>query len=110
RGGFDSHALPPGGTMAKRTDDPGNPRPPSVERVLAVLRGGFDGSVDAAGLRDATREVLHVERARLLNGEPPQSVEALGDEVEYLLAGRERSLVETLVVINATGVMVPNNL
>jgi L-seryl-tRNA(Ser) seleniumtransferase len=96
--------------MAKRADDPGNPRPPSVERVLAVVRDRLDGSVDAAVLRDATREVLDVERTRLRDGEPPQLVEALGDEVESLLAGRERSLVDTLVVINATGVIVHTNL
>jgi L-seryl-tRNA(Ser) seleniumtransferase len=96
--------------MTKRADAPGNPRPPSVERVLAVVRDRLDGSVDAAVLRDATREVLDVERTRLRDGEPPQLVEALGDEVESLLAGRERSLVDTLVVINATGVIVHTNL
>ena len=96
--------------MAKRADDPGSPRPPSVERVLATVRDRLDGSVDAVVLRDAAREVLDVERARLKNGEPPQSVEALGDEVEYLLAGLRRSLVKTLIVINATGVIVHTNL
>ena len=96
--------------MAKRADDTGNPRPPSVERVLAVLRDRLDGSVDAAVLRDAARDVLDVERARLRTGDPPKSLEALGDEVEYLLAARERSLVETLIVVNATGVIVHTNL
>jgi L-seryl-tRNA(Ser) seleniumtransferase len=88
----------------------GSPRPPSVDRVLAALRDGPYGSIDAVVLRDATREVLDVERARLRNGDPPASVELLGYEVEGVLAARERSLVETLVVINATGVIVHTNL
>ena len=91
-------------------EKPGGSRPPSVERVLAVVRERLDGSIDAVVLRDAAREIVGVERTRLRNGEPTQSVEALGDEVEYLLASRQRSLVETLVVINATGVIVHTNL
>src|SRR6187431_2040826 len=87
-----------GGSMEKH----GGSRPPSVERVLAVVRERLDGSIDAVVLREAAREIVGVERTRLRNGEPPQSVEALGDEVESLLASRQRSLVETLVVINAT--------
>jgi len=96
--------------MAKRADDPGNPRPPSVERVLAAVREGSYGSVDAIVLRDTARDVLSAERARLRNGDPPASVEVLGYEVEGVLAARERSLVETLVVINATGVIIHTNL
>ena len=88
----------------------GSPRPPSVERVLAVVRERLDGSVDAVVLRDAAREVLEAERANLQSGEPPQSLEALADEVEYVLAGLEQSLVESLIVINATGVIVHTNL
>jgi L-seryl-tRNA(Ser) seleniumtransferase len=89
---------------------PGSPRPPSVERVLAVVRDRLDGTVDALVLRDAARDVLDVERARLKDGEPPTSVELLGYEVESVLAARERSLVETLIVINATGVILHTNL
>jgi L-seryl-tRNA(Ser) seleniumtransferase len=89
---------------------PGSPRPPSVERVLAVVRERLDGSIDAVVLRDAAREVLEVERARLRNGDPPASVELLGYEVEDVLAARDRPLVETLLVINATGVIVHTNL
>ena len=88
----------------------GSPRPPSVERVLAVVREGLFGSVDAVVMRDAAREVIDAERARLKNGDPPASVELLGYEVEGVLAARERSLVETLIVINATGVIVHTNL
>ena len=88
----------------------GSPRPPSVERVLAVVREGLFGSVDAVLMRDAAREVIDAERARLKNGDPPASVELLGYEVEGVLAARERSLVETLIVINATGVIVHTNL
>src|SRR5262245_42546680 len=96
--------------MAKRADDSGSPRPPSVEAVLAVVRDRLDGTVDPIVLRDAAREVLEGERARLKNGEAPQSLETLGTEVEFLLAARDRSLVETLIVINATGVIVHTNL
>ena len=96
--------------MAKRPDDPGNPRPPSVERVLAAVREGPFGGVDAIVLRDAARDVLSAERARLQNGDSPASVEVLGDELEGVLAARERSLVETLIVINATGVIIHTNL
>src|SRR5262245_37094827 len=96
--------------MAKRADDSGSPRPPSVEAVLAVVRDRLDGTVDPIVLRDAAREVLEGERARLKNGEAPQSLETLGYEVEDLLAARERPLVEKLIVINATGVIVHTNL
>ena len=88
----------------------GSSRPPSVERVLAVVRERFDGGVDAVVLRDAAREVLEVERANLRSGEPPQSLEALADEVEFQLVTREQFPVETLIVINATGVIVHTNL
>ena len=61
--------------------------------MLAVVRERLDGSIDAAVVRDAAREIVGVERTRLRSGEPPQSMEALGDEVEYLLASRQGSLV-----------------
>ena len=43
---------------------PGGSRPPSVERVLAVVRERLDGSIDAVVLRDAAREIVGVERSR----------------------------------------------
>jgi len=88
----------------------GSPRPPSVERLLAVVRERLDGAIDAGVLRDAAREVIAGERARLKSGEPPQSIEQLGDEFDDLLAARQRPLVERLIVINATGVIVHTNL
>jgi len=90
--------------------NPGSPRPPSVERILAVVRDGPYASVDAVVLRDVARKVVDGERARLRNGDPPASVELLGHEVEDVLAARQRPPAESLVVINATGVIIHTNL
>jgi L-seryl-tRNA(Ser) seleniumtransferase len=90
---------------------PGSPRPPSVERVLAVVRERVDGAVEPQVLRDAAREVVDGERARLGAGEPPRDVTTLGAAVEELLRAREQGWREGLVpVINATGVIVHTNL
>ena len=90
--------------------NPGSPRPPSVERILAVVRDGPYASVDGVVLRDAARKVVDGERARLRNGDPPASVELLGHEVEDVLAARHRPPAESLLVINATGVIIHTNL
>src|SRR6476619_6566180 len=66
-----------GGSMAKRADDPGSPRPPSVERVLAVVRERLDGTVEPGVLRGAAREVVDGERARLGAGDAPRDVTTL---------------------------------
>ena len=90
---------------------PGSPRPPSVERVLAVVRERVDGAVEPGVLRDAAREVVDGERARLGAGETPRDVATLGAAVEDLLRAREQGWREGLVpVINATGVIVHTNL
>ena len=86
-------------------------RPPSVERVLAVVRERVDGTVEPRVLRDAAREVVDGERKRLGAGETPRDVRALGMAVEELLRAREHGWREGLVpVINATGVIVHTNL
>jgi L-seryl-tRNA(Ser) seleniumtransferase len=86
-------------------------RPPSVERVLAVVRERVDGAVEPRVLRDAAREVVDGERARLGAGETPRDVTTLGAAVEELIRARERGWREGLVqVINATGVIVHTNL
>ena len=90
---------------------PGSPRPPSVERVLAVVRERLDGAVEPRVLRDAAREVVDGERARLGACETPRDVTTLGAAVEELIRARERGWREGLVpVINATGVIVHTNL
>ena len=62
-------------------------------------------------LRDAARDVVDGERARLGAGEAPRDVTTLGAAVEELLRAREQGWREGLVpVINATGVIVHTNL
>ena len=90
---------------------PGSPRPPSVERVLAVVRERVDGAVEPRVLRDAAREVVDGERARLGAGETPRDVATLGAAVDELIRAREGGWREGLIpVINATGVIVHTNL
>ena len=96
---------------AKHAAKPGSPRPPSVERVLAVVRERVDGAGEPQVLRDVAREVIDGERARLGAGETPRDVTTLGAAVEELLHAREQGWREGLVeVINATGVIVHTNL
>jgi len=83
------------------------PRPPSVERVLAVVRAGDDGT-DPAASAVVAREVIAEERARLATGSPPRDVAALADEVVARMAGFVDAGIGT--VINATGVIVHTNL
>ena len=97
--------------MAKHAAKSGSPRPPSVERVLAVARERVDGAIEPRVLSDAAREVVDGERARLGAGEAPRDVTTLGAAVEDLLRSREQGWREGLVpVINATGVIVHTNL
>ena len=79
--------------------------------MLAVVRERVDGTVEPGVLRDAAREVVDGERARLGAGEAPRDVTTLGAAVEELLRSREQGWREGLVpVINATGVIVHTNL
>ena len=111
RGGFDSHALPPRRIDGQTPAKSGSPRPPSVERVLAVVRERLDGSVEPGVLRDAARDVVDGERTRLGAGDAPRDVTTLGAAVEELLRSREQGWRKGLVpVINATGVIVHTNL
>ncbi len=90
-------------------------RPPSVERLLAVVREGLGEREHDAVLAEA-RSVLAGERSRLGRGDPARSLEELGaDLVERLerLAGgpAERAGGSVLVpVVNATGVIIHTNL
>jgi L-seryl-tRNA(Ser) seleniumtransferase len=90
---------------------PGDPRPPSVERVLAVVRERLDGSVDAAVMRDAAREVIERERGNLRAGVAPRDVAELADVVVTLLNAHQYTFTDALVpVVNATGVIIHTNL
>jgi L-seryl-tRNA(Ser) seleniumtransferase len=82
-------------------------RPPSVERLLAVLRPGFDG-VDPAALTAVARDVIDGERFRLAGGSEPRDVTALADDARDRLAAFVSAGVEP--VINATGVIIHTNL
>ncbi len=89
------------------------PRPPSVERVLALVRDRLDGPREAAAVLAVAREVVDSERERLHGdaGAPPADLEALAADV----VGRLDSFAGTPVpapsaVINATGVIVHTNL
>ena len=88
--------------------DAANPRPPSVERVLAAARPDTAGRDPAAVLAMA-RAVVDEERARLQAGAAGRSPEALGGEVAACLAALERGPAPERV-INATGVIVHTNL
>ena len=92
------------------------PRPPSVERVLAVARAEA-GDRDPDAVLAVAREVVDGERARLAGGEVPRDVGALGAAVGAALAAFDGPTgpVEGLpagrmLVINATGVIVHTNL
>ena len=89
-------------------------RPPSVERLLAVVRPRLaapaqarEGPAHRSNVA-AAREILADERARLARGEPARDLDALADE----LTGRLRAAHEPALtaVINATGVIVHTNL
>jgi L-seryl-tRNA(Ser) seleniumtransferase len=93
---------------------PDAPRPPSVERLLAVVRPRLAAPAQASkgpahrSNVAAAREILADERARLERGEPGRDLETLAAE----LTGRLEAAHEPVLaaVINATGVIVHTNL
>ncbi|HSK53078.1 MAG TPA: L-seryl-tRNA(Sec) selenium transferase [Clostridia bacterium] len=86
-------------------------RPPSVERVLASVRGRLDGGADPTVATEAAREVVAEERQRLATGSAARGAASLGDAVLERLAGRAEGWRDGLApVINATGVIVHTNL
>jgi L-seryl-tRNA(Ser) seleniumtransferase len=90
---------------------PGSARPPSVDRVLTIVRGRQNGSIDATVLRLTARRVVDEERERLRDGQAPRDPAALADAVDELLRTSQSRFVDGLVpVINATGVIVHTNL
>jgi L-seryl-tRNA(Ser) seleniumtransferase len=102
--------------VSRRAIDPEPSRPPSVERVLALVRAGLDGS-DPAALAAIVREVIDDERARLAAGAAgpvgvvPATVRGLAD----MAVARVAALLDTAATIpppaiNATGVILHTNL
>jgi L-seryl-tRNA(Ser) seleniumtransferase len=86
------------------------PRPPSVERILAVLRERADGR-DAEALRGAVRAAVSGERARLSadGATSARTPEDLADAAAAWLVALERD-ARPPTVINATGVLIHTNL
>jgi L-seryl-tRNA(Ser) seleniumtransferase len=84
------------------------PRPPSVERLLAVARPRA-GEREREALVAAARETVADERARLTAGAQPRSIEALAGAVLSRLDAHVRGVLP-IRVINASGVIVHTNL
>lgn len=89
-------------------------RPPSVERVLTLVRPRTEHR-DAEAVLAVAREVVDGERDRLAVGAPARGPEALADVVLEILTafdgpgGADASSLPT-PVINATGVLLHTNL
>ncbi len=83
------------------------PRPPSVERVLAVVRADAPATDDAA-LVAIVRAVIADERARLAEHAAPRGIAELADDARSRLDGFASAGVRP--VINATGVIIHTNL
>lgn len=91
--------------------DPGRPRPPSVERVLQVVRDALEDAIDGSVATEVAREVVAEERTRLAEGASPRSVASLAGAVAERIQRRSVSWQDALTpVINATGVIVHTNL
>jgi len=89
-------------------------RPPSVERLLALVRPrltapaqAIDGPAHRSNVA-AAREILAEERARIGRGEPARDLDALATELTGRLLAAHRPALAS--VINATGVIVHTNL
>ena len=101
-----------GVTTSARTTQPrpDRPHPPSVERVLGLVRPEADVTEPAA-LTAAARAVVDAERVRLDAGAAPLSDGELADAVLARLDGfADPSSVLPPHVINATGVVLHTNL
>ncbi len=93
--------------MSSKPSD--RPRPPSVDRVLALVRpAAGEPEIDGAALTAVVRTVVEDERARLGDGAAPRAIDALADAARARLGTFAHAGVEP--VINATGVIVHTNL
>ncbi len=91
-------------------DHPDRPVPPSVERLLQIVRAEVQVSEPAA-LTALARRVVAEERERLASGAPPSSEGELADAVVGLIdSACEPDLAMPPLVINATGVVLHTNL
>ncbi len=89
---------------------PDRPVPPSVERLLAIVRLEVEVS-EPARLTALARRVVEAERSRLAADAPPSSEEELADAVVALIDDAyEPGLAMPPHVINATGVILHTNL
>lgn len=87
------------------------PRPPSVEAVLALLRPTLEAGTAMDPITELVRDVVSVERERIRAGESQRSVEVLSTEARARLDAFVAPTGSGLVsVINATGVIVHTNL
>src|SRR4051812_4143429 len=83
-------------------------RPPSVERVLAAARPAL-GAHDPDAILVVARAVVDEERAALVDGAAPSSMEALAQAVVARIQ-TFASAAGPVRVINATGVLLHTNL
>ena len=87
------------------------PRPPSVDRIVSIVRAQGIEPSEPAALTGLVRDVLEQERKRLAEGAPPQAEGDLADVVlDRLEELDDPSLTIPPHVINATGVILHTNL
>jgi L-seryl-tRNA(Ser) seleniumtransferase len=91
------------------SEPPRSPRPPSVERLLAIARRRLAGRRNGDALTAAARDLIEEERQRLADGAEPTTL----DDLAVRLAGRLEAWGTAgadLRAINATGVILHTNL
>jgi len=84
------------------------PRPPSVERILTIVRSRGTTNADADALASTTRAVIADERRRLAAGRAASPPDVLASDVELRLS--DAGSLPQLSAINATGVIIHTNL
>ena len=100
-------ALAPEDRMANDA----RPRPPSVDRILAILAAQDVEVSERDALTTLVRAVLDEERRRLAAGAPPTAEGDLADAVQDRLEDLDdATLTMPPQVINATGVILHTNL
>jgi len=83
-------------------------RPPSVERILAIIRVGRPTASETEALTLVARSVIAEERSRLGMGEPARPDHQLADAIVERLGAF--SAPPSPAAINATGVIIHTNL
>jgi L-seryl-tRNA(Ser) seleniumtransferase len=95
-------------TRRRRAADP-TVRPPSVERLLAIVRRRLAGRRNGDALTAAARDLIDEERRRLASGAEAATLDALADGLVERFEGWAGNGAD-LRAINATGVIVHTNL